>query len=94
MKIHELLDSPSKWTKGHYARDKDGENVAPRSVMACCWCLAGAVLKCYEFEARGEVSRKISDAVRERKGEGYVSWNDDRATRYEEVFDLVKKLDV
>lgn len=58
------------------------------------WLVAGAVLKCYEFEARGEVSRKISDAVRERKGEGYVSWNDDRATRYEEVFDLVKKLDV
>lgn len=47
MKIYELLDSPEKWTKKYYARDKAGYSTNSCDNYACCWCLVGAAMKCY-----------------------------------------------
>jgi hypothetical protein len=47
MKVHELLDDPSKWIQGKYAVDKEGTEVTPDSEHACAWCLVGAIKKCY-----------------------------------------------
>jgi len=31
------------WTRGAFARDWEGEEVAPSSNKACCWCILGAL---------------------------------------------------
>ena len=47
MTVAELLDSPEKWTKRAFAKDADGRHVNEQSDRAVCWCLAGAVWRCY-----------------------------------------------
>lgn len=46
--VRELLSDKSRWTKGSYARDKDGQPVGVRSRKAVCWCLEGAIRKVLE----------------------------------------------
>ena len=38
-----ILAKPESWTQQASARTNDGENVAPQSPRATCWCLTGAV---------------------------------------------------
>lgn len=47
MKVKELLSEETKWTKNHYAKNEEGEPVSSLFSEACCWCLKGAVTKCY-----------------------------------------------
>lgn len=49
MKVRELFNNKDKWTKGLYARDKDGFSVDPEGSNAVCFCLVGALRKCYSF---------------------------------------------
>ncbi len=39
----DLLAKPHAWTKGTYARDKQGYPVAEYEVSAASWCMIGAV---------------------------------------------------
>lgn len=32
-------NDPSRWTKGVWARDKDGDVTTPRDTEAVCWCI-------------------------------------------------------
>lgn len=48
MKVHELLNDSSKWTKKASARNIQKESVPAHSSLAVCWCLLGAIDKCYE----------------------------------------------
>lgn len=41
-----IFNHPSRWTKGAFARDKDGVEVDLRIREASCWCLAGALRRC------------------------------------------------
>ena len=38
----ELLSDPSRWTKGHLARDASGVPIDYFSKSAVCWCQTGA----------------------------------------------------
>lgn len=42
IEIKSLIDTPEKWTKGAFARNKNYEVVQASSKDACCFCLAGA----------------------------------------------------
>lgn len=48
MKVQELLSDRSKWTQGRLARDARGIPCSPRSSEAVCWCVYGALDKCYQ----------------------------------------------
>lgn len=64
MKIKELLSDESKWTIKTYARDKDGNLVAPESEKACKFCLSGAIRRCYgdnQVEARSKLHIAIHE---------------------------------
>lgn len=64
MKLKELLDKPEKWTKGVSARDSNGYKAGPLNENAVCWCLTGAIYKCYpEFSAAFDIYEKILDAA-------------------------------
>jgi len=47
MKVKELLSDESKWTRNAYARNRYGESVLPSDPEATCFCLSGAIDKCY-----------------------------------------------
>ena len=65
MKIRELFNNESKWTKGYYARTKIGELCGVQSEDAVCWCLQGARYKCYPEATFGfaEVHKKLWDRL-------------------------------
>ena len=85
MKVRELLSDKSKWTQGTFARDKDGFEVNSRSRYAVCWCLMGAVNKCYEdvTEVMGKLKTEVGN---------FVWFNDNH--EYEDVVKLVERLDI
>jgi hypothetical protein len=47
MKPSELLADPVSWTKETLARDVEGKPCESDSIKAVCWCLVGAVERCY-----------------------------------------------
>ncbi len=63
MLVKDLLNSPNRWTKGVYARDCDGNGIASNNRNAVCWCLAGAINYCYEFESK-KTKTKVAEAIK------------------------------
>jgi hypothetical protein len=61
MKMYELLADPAHWTKGAMART--GPNgifsVEPDDPAATCWCLDGAVVKCYPPRDRPRIRQRL-----------------------------------
>lgn len=92
MKVRELFTDESKWTQGHAARNEKGERVWYKSPEACCWCLVGAINKCYVPAIRPEIFEKISDYINSRAG--ISVWNDAPERTFAEVKALVEKLDI
>lgn len=43
--VDALLYTESKWTKGYYAKDEQGEPTNSFAENAACWCLMGAIQK-------------------------------------------------
>lgn len=92
MKISTLLNRKSKWTKSAFARDIDGKVVKHNSPEAVCWCLSGAVDKCYPDSAKNTEVRK---AIHKELGHcGMMFWNDNLKTTYTQVRTLVRKLKI
>ena len=63
MTIHELLADALSWTQHTYARDAHGSACDPHGGDAVCWCLAGALLRCYTGGHRELVSRQLLQAI-------------------------------
>lgn len=94
MKPSELLDSPEKWTKGAWGRCKDGSACDCRDERATCWCIIGAIYKCFSNEARIEkLLKEMRDSLNLSE-HPLMWWNDNPERTYEEVIDLLKKFDL
>ncbi len=92
MKMHELLATPNDWTQKAYARDINGQKLTDeRDPKAVCFCLVGALNKCYPREQRGAVIRAIA---KEGSFSESFTWNDAPERTHAEVLALLKKLDV
>ena len=89
MKAYELLSSEDKWTKGYMARDSKGRRVTPNSPEATCWCVLGAISKCYEESSTLDIVDKLSEIIEYRE---IGVWND--FSTYKKVIDLLKSLDI
>lgn len=85
MKVKELLDAPEKWTKKHLFLDRDGTIYG----YPVCWCLLGAVSKCYGCEGAAVICR-VQDAI----GTSLPHWNDAPERTFEDVKQLVNELDI
>lgn len=102
MKIRELFSSPEKWTKGCYARTSGHAQIPPFDPdfqNAACYCLIGAVKRCYSPFQETEIIEKIVKELSicptpHEEYRGIGDWNDDPARTFEEVKDLVDKLDI
>ena len=88
MKAHELLKEESNWCRQAYARDRSGRHIQPDDPEAVRWCLVGAIHRCYGY---GNESLKILN----RLGfERPAHWNDSPKRRFQEVRELLLRLDV
>jgi len=91
MKVRDLLTDESKWTKGQLAKDKEGWRCAPDYKDAVCWCLYGAIYKCYP-KANERLS--VDSLVGEQLGMEATIWNDHFDRTFRDVRDLVIKLNI
>lgn len=89
MKVYELLDTPEKWTQSVYAMDSRGRVVEPADEAAVCWCLSGALQRCY-----GETGSTQYALVADRLPLTIPAWNDFMGRTYEDVIALAKDLDI
>lgn len=92
-KIKELLSEPSSWTQHVIARDSNGERVAAFDKSATCFCLYGAVRRCYSSDSRleTEVWSKLMNMIDNRDP---IGWNDAPERTHAEVLELVTRLDI
>lgn len=89
MKVHELLDSPERWTQGWLAKDKEGRHVSVHADNATCFCLVGAVGKCYSGLRYLNVIEVLEKEI------GMIArWNDARGRTFDQVKALVERLDI
>lgn len=91
MKVRDLLTDESKWTKSLYARDRDGFATDCDSLTATCWCLDGAMQRCYGLTQDYNLAFVC---VARRIKSGVVAWNDAPERTFGEVRALVEELDI
>lgn len=97
MKVKELLSSPERWTQGFIARDLDGDGCGPTAAEAVCWCLTGALVKCYGRTRAFEMAGMFYPVIPANGGshaDDIVFWNDASERTFEDVRQLVTELDI
>lgn len=94
MKIKELFSNESKWCQRCYARDKNGLRAYPRSNKAVCWCLLGAIKKCYLENDFNTIKIMIKTKIKISSNDSVALWNDDPKRTFKEVKQLVEELDI
>ena len=95
MKVRELLTDESKWTKGWNARTTDYSPVTYDHHDASCWCLLGAIYKCHCYPPPIlSLIRKELEINPQWSNTDITSWNDSEDRTFEEVKELVEKLDI
>lgn len=106
MKAYELLDSPEKWIKQFSAKNARGYPVLPDNEDAFCWCIAGAIEKCYSNNTMNLIAaeRRLLDILKNKgyigdrkdssKPHSYIDWNDADGTTYDEVISVLKEANV
>lgn len=93
MKVRELLKDETCWTKGAYARDEKGNDIPATSEQATCFCLRGAIRKCYlDPEIREKVLETVYREIEYPRGISF--WNDNPHRTFEDVKELVERLDI
>lgn len=94
MKAHELLNTPEKWTKGAFAKDHTGCNVNYNSALAICFCLGGAINRCYNNPEDVFVNANKIGKFLNLPNLKLTEWNDAPERTYEEVITILKELDI
>ena len=90
MKVKELLTDETKWTKRVFARTAGGFRVSPTNKDATCWCLLGAIERCYP----GSQYCAIRDKVIGFLQYPISLWNDSPNRTFKDVKNLVTELDI
>ncbi len=110
MKISELLSSPDKWTQHACARLSPDTDDLPRLQNppvesdhpgAVCWCLIGAVEKCYGPSGTLEFNRTVGKLLHHlgkipdpHNVNAIANWNDARERSHAQVLELALKADL
>jgi hypothetical protein len=100
VKVKELLTQKT-WIKGSMAalaRPKKASYVHPKSPNATCWCLEGALHRCYDtkherYWARVAVIRVISELYPNRSMD-IILFNDAPETKWKDVQRVIMHADV
>lgn len=90
MKVRELLDVESKWTAHAFARDSKHRSIHEDRSEAVCWCLTGAINKCYSPEECQDIKAKVRAAL----DVDIIWWNDAPNRIFEDIRKLIMELDI
>jgi hypothetical protein len=93
VKVKELLSGPEKWTKGAFKRDEDGKPCSHTGKPPVSYCLIAAVEECY-YEEEPEYSDVIGRIAAAIGRWDIEEWNDSPVRRFEDVKELVERLDI
>lgn len=91
MTVLELLSDPKRWTKRVTARDKDGNPTPSGYPDAVCWCLVGAILKCYP-DRIGEIVNKVNQVILSKGHRNLVNFND--TATHEDVLEVAREANI
>jgi len=98
MKVRDLLIDASKWTTKTSARNAEGEACSPISKDAVCWCLSGAMLKCYPDTYYDhswlEIERRLRNHLKILGEYSLLVWNDNPKRTFQDIRDLITTLDI
>lgn len=92
------IDTPDRWTKGAFAKNKDGFEVASDDTAATCFCIYGALEKAkYSIPIEYKDYYKVIDAIYDsieflypRKYLGVADFNDHPTTNHKMVIRVLK----
>jgi hypothetical protein len=92
MKLSTLLRAKKNWCQNADARDLKGYPVGALDPEAVCFCLSGALAKCYANNRTEYLRafRKLTNAIDSIDGVGIVSFNDNGATTFADIKKVVK----
>lgn len=91
MTLKELFDSPDKWCKGNFAKDKDGNCVGHHDENAVRWCLLGGCLKCLGTKTLNLDLKTLNDLIAERTGKSITAFNDDPNTTFNDILEVLNE---
>ena len=96
MKVIELLADESKWVQRAFARTINNTPVVSTSDEAVCWCLEGAINKCYPPNERNAILTKLENNIKDYCGHKRTvqGFNDDKNTKFEDVLKVATKADI
>jgi len=92
MKVQDILTDEGKWTRGHFARNKDGKSVDKFSPDAVCWCLWGAIEVAYGEDSKAEA--KLRNHLLKIRNSASISYFNDMEATFPEVRALIEELDI
>ncbi len=79
-----LIADPDGWTRGAYARDRQGQSLATNDPIACQYCASGALFRATEYDPMNQTSAarmRVDDAHYQVEKDlthmGIISFNDD-----------------
>ncbi len=97
MKIRELLTDDSKWTKRTMYRDNLQNPTSDRK-KAVSFCLVGAICFCYGLVDEEAEKDRIYDLIYDELSLWEFgrldSWNDQPQRTFEDIKNLIEKLDI
>lgn len=96
MTLQTLFKKPGSWTQGALARTRKRNVVSPHSTAAVCYCLEGALVRCYpEHAERVSARQMLIAAIRKLFGTpNYVNWNDESGRRIRQIRRAVKEANI
>lgn len=90
MTLVELFSQKGTWTQGAEARNINGERVSSNSTTAVCFCLLGAVNRCYQNK---EDYHRVNARLR-TKLRTIIGWNDHPGRTQHDVYLLCRELKI
>lgn len=93
MKVRELLSDERRWTTGAHARDSAGQVVCYTSLDAVCFCLAGAVRRCYPVVEAEKILLRMHDVLAPTYG-STPCFNDDPKTSFTDILKFVEEMNI
>ena len=98
MKPSDVLKLKKNWVKNSYANRQDGSSCSVESDNAVCWCLVGAIMKCYPHpKTQVEKRLKASSAMKKLfpgRTNSLLQFNDHKDTKFTDVKKVLKEAEL
>jgi hypothetical protein len=91
-KAWQLLSGPEKWTQGGFSRDSNDNLTEESHPSAVKFCIVGAIFKSY---GAADAQMQIKKIQKHHYPARHLSqWNDDPSRTFQEVWAVLRRLDV